>query len=98
MIGVITPWTAVDMPADTDGENNSGEYFTMIVSRVTEKPAPGSDEISKAYEDGWIGQNGYLDASGQRQRRSIAFLGRSEEHTSELQSRGHLVCRLLLDI
>src|SRR5439155_9216320 len=24
------------------------------------------------------------------------FSGRSEEHTSELQSRGHLVCRLLL--
>src|SRR5690625_1208003 len=32
--------------------------------------------------------------SGERQR----FLGRrSEEHTSELQSRGHLVCRLLLE-
>src|SRR5690625_6730431 len=27
---------------------------------------------------------------------TIAFL-RSEEHTSELQSRGHLVCRLLLE-
>src|SRR5207253_4210156 len=26
-----------------------------------------------------------------------AFQGRSEEHTSELQSRGHLVCRLLLE-
>src|SRR5439155_25759159 len=25
------------------------------------------------------------------------LLGRSEEHTSELQSRGHLVCRLLLE-
>src|SRR5690625_7125196 len=25
------------------------------------------------------------------------FLSRSEEHTSELQSRGHLVCRLLLE-
>src|SRR5439155_7869822 len=25
------------------------------------------------------------------------FLTRSEEHTSELQSRGHLVCRLLLE-
>src|SRR5439155_10082159 len=25
------------------------------------------------------------------------FQGRSEEHTSELQSRGHLVCRLLLE-
>src|SRR5690625_7102029 len=27
----------------------------------------------------------------------IAPLPRSEEHTSELQSRGHLVCRLLLE-
>src|SRR5690625_4025006 len=26
-----------------------------------------------------------------------AFCERSEEHTSELQSRGHLVCRLLLE-
>src|SRR5690625_1945270 len=26
------------------------------------------------------------------------FKNRSEEHTSELQSRGHLVCRLLLEI
>src|SRR5690625_6100357 len=25
------------------------------------------------------------------------YQGRSEEHTSELQSRGHLVCRLLLE-
>src|SRR5690625_5597210 len=25
------------------------------------------------------------------------YTGRSEEHTSELQSRGHLVCRLLLE-
>src|SRR5690625_4494029 len=27
----------------------------------------------------------------------LPLLGRSEEHTSELQSRGHLVCRLLLE-
>src|SRR5690625_7120546 len=27
----------------------------------------------------------------------LVFGGRSEEHTSELQSRGHLVCRLLLE-
>src|SRR5690606_41693472 len=30
-------------------------------------------------------------------RRAIARLGRSEEHTSELQSRENLVCRLLLE-
>src|SRR5207253_3488248 len=28
---------------------------------------------------------------------AMAALRRSEEHTSELQSRGHLVCRLLLE-
>src|SRR5690554_7421732 len=27
----------------------------------------------------------------------VALIGRSEEHTSELQSRPHLVCRLLLE-
>src|SRR5437660_5075783 len=30
-------------------------------------------------------------------RRSARSFPRSEEHTSELQSRGHLVCRLLLE-
>src|SRR5690625_6070765 len=29
---------------------------------------------------------------------ALAWRARSEEHTSELQSRGHLVCRLLLEI
>src|SRR5439155_13431216 len=28
---------------------------------------------------------------------TLQFVFRSEEHTSELQSRGHLVCRLLLE-
>src|SRR5439155_24441140 len=31
------------------------------------------------------------------ERRELLGLQRSEEHTSELQSRGHLVCRLLLE-
>src|SRR5207253_9296667 len=30
-------------------------------------------------------------------QRHVPERGRSEEHTSELQSRGHLVCRLLLE-
>src|SRR2546422_7533803 len=38
------------------------------------------------------------DAGGPRLRRAPAApAGRSEEHTSELQSRLHLVCRLLLE-
>src|SRR3989449_2656719 len=34
---------------------------------------------------------------GQLVLRTVASAGRSEEHTSELQSRLHLVCRLLLE-
>src|SRR5690625_5596491 len=30
-------------------------------------------------------------------QQSLGLVVRSEEHTSELQSRGHLVCRLLLE-
>src|SRR5207253_10633995 len=40
-----------------------------------------------------------LEAGGHRASFSDepGLSGRSEEHTSELQSRGHLVCRLLLE-
>src|SRR5690625_6884114 len=38
-----------------------------------------------------------LQAQMSAQERNIENLRRSEEHTSELQSRGHLVCRLLLE-
>src|SRR5690625_5585245 len=34
---------------------------------------------------------------GSPEHRSVTSRPRSEEHTSELQSRGHLVCRLLLE-
>src|SRR5690625_6304611 len=41
----------------------------------------------------------YLSTSGSPGSRHVAACrnARSEEHTSELQSRGHLVCRLLLE-
>src|SRR5439155_18334765 len=44
----------------------------------------------------------FLNSPGSHDRREPLALvhrsrGRSEEHTSELQSRGHLVCRLLLE-
>src|SRR5690625_5811644 len=40
--------------------------------------------------------NGVEDIKQELQKYKIKNL-RSEEHTSELQSRGHLVCRLLLE-
>src|SRR5437870_2116116 len=39
----------------------------------------------------------FLSDSGASSQASVDAAERSEEHTSELQSRGHLVCRLLLE-
>src|SRR5690625_6810412 len=39
----------------------------------------------------------YFEMNGQSREIIIKDRSRSEEHTSELQSRGHLVCRLLLE-
>src|SRR3712207_7473302 len=38
-----------------------------------------------------------VDHADQREAGEIVAFGRSEEHTSELQSRQYLVCRLLLE-
>src|SRR5690242_21443172 len=38
-----------------------------------------------------------LGVGGDQQVRRVAVVGRSEEHTSELQSHVNLVCRLLLE-
>src|SRR2546429_8715226 len=38
-----------------------------------------------------------LEQLGPQRRHALVVDGRSEEHTSELQSRLHIVCRLLLE-
>src|SRR5262245_50761659 len=37
--------------------NHDGEYFSVVVTRTTANPRPGSDEIKKAFEEGWVGTN-----------------------------------------
>src|SRR5438876_4402400 len=44
-----------------------------------------------------VGVSRYGDLSSSSCVRQMTFVGRSEEHTSELQSPVHLVCRLLLE-
>src|SRR5690625_1747274 len=62
------------------------------------RPDPGAPAVSVAQR----GATGRRTATGRaravrQRRRTWANRLRSEEHTSELQSRGHLVCRLLLE-
>lgn len=73
-IAVMAPGK-VEVPVDAAMENNSGEKFAAVVAEVTENPAPGSDEIDKAYDEGWIGKNGYKKSDGAWQHRAIAFQG-----------------------
>src|SRR3989442_11711041 len=44
-----------------------------------------------------LSQKAYLLPNFERDLLLVAEMARSEEHTSELQSRPHLVCRLLLE-
>ncbi len=73
-IAVSVPRPHVRVPKDHP-RNHDGEYFSALASRTTAKPAPGSDEIKRACEEGWVGKNGYVRADGTRQKRALAFQG-----------------------
>lgn len=53
----------------------SGSYFCVLVTHTTLNPKPSSDQISRAYEEAWIGKKGYLKADGRWQRYALAFIG-----------------------
>src|SRR5690625_6794201 len=70
------------------------DYKHGLISKLIGEDIYIRDDISDAYftfyEDDTYHVAGILVAT-------IESALRSEEHTSELQSRGHLVCRLLLE-
>jgi hypothetical protein len=55
--------------------NHDGDYFTVLATRTIARPRPGSDEINRACEEGWVGTNGYIRRNGSRQRHALAFQG-----------------------
>ncbi len=59
---------------DKNAENVSGEWFSALVVRVVPEPEPGSDEISHAVSDSWVGTHGYRRTDGKMQI-ARAFLG-----------------------
>jgi WD40 repeat protein len=73
-IGVSVPQGPV-MVNRNHPRNNDGEYFSVVVSHTVANPKPGSDEISRAFEESWIGRDGYLRKDGTRQKRALAFQG-----------------------
>ncbi|HVW22204.1 MAG TPA: DUF3748 domain-containing protein [Opitutaceae bacterium] len=73
-LGVAVPAGPVRV-ARGHPRNHDGDYFSVVVTRTAARPRPGSDEISRACEEGWIGIGGYRRADGTWQRRALAFQG-----------------------
>ena len=59
----------------THPRNHSGCSFTILATQLTDSPMPGSDEIMRACEEGWVGVNGYVREDGTRQKYALAFQG-----------------------
>src|SRR5256884_2554105 len=81
-------------------------YTTLFRSRAspTSRPSSSSWSCSSCVPRGSSGparcgasSGAVAPLAGRRNVFGLAALARSEEHTSELQSRLHLVCRLLLE-
>ncbi|WP_259016403.1 DUF3748 domain-containing protein [Emticicia fluvialis] len=73
-IGVSKRIGAVKVEKDSKGDNVSGEWFSALVVKVTPEPKPGTDEISHAAGDSWVGTNGYKKPDGSPQM-ARAFIG-----------------------
>jgi hypothetical protein len=73
-VGVSVPVHPVEVKKDHP-RNHNGDYFSVLVTRTTADPRPGSDEIKRAGEEGWVGTNGFVRSEGTRQQRALAFQG-----------------------
>lgn len=55
-VGVAAPYGPVTVSAQHPREY-SGSHWCVLVTQTTPTPKPGSDEINRAYEEGWVGEN-----------------------------------------
>src|SRR3712207_7005944 len=73
-------------------------YTTLFRSRRAVNGASGSSRLTSARRtSAGTGAGFDIDTTTRRRDASPQLRSRSEEHTSELQSRQYLVCRLLLE-
>src|SRR2546430_7000101 len=70
-------------------------YTTLFRSRRARPGRPAGGTIVRARQDSCSAES--VPQGGAPARGTSPASGRSEEHTSELQSQSNLVCRLLLE-
>src|SRR5699024_12444648 len=71
--------------------SNAGARFLLDAPRVT----AGRDPAADIFLDDVTVSRKHAEFTGEAGQFTVRDVGRSEEHTSELQSRFELVCRLL---
>src|SRR2546429_118981 len=88
---------AVRYPAFPSGNKASRRYIVIAASRPIDTKLKNAASKASSRWTGFSKTNKIMSrATAQISRNNSAAI-RSEEHTSELQSRLHLVCRLLLE-
>ncbi|MBJ8877146.1 DUF3748 domain-containing protein [Citrobacter koseri] len=55
-VGVAVPYGPVTVAVQHPREY-SGSHWCVLVSQTTPAPRPGSDDINRAYEEGWVGDH-----------------------------------------
>lgn len=73
-VGVALPFGPVK-PLKQHPREYDGSHYCVLVTRTTSTPHAGSDEINRAYEEGWVGTQGYRRPDGSQQRWALAFIG-----------------------
>lgn len=86
MVGVMIPGKNVKVANGNNQDEFSGEGFAVVVTRVTESPSPGSDEIDRAFDETWIGREGYRKPDGSRQRYALAVQGNVRNADNQMVS------------
>src|SRR5207253_10978238 len=97
------PPSSTPFPYTTLFRSHREARVSTVISQFEEQAARRPDAVALS-GGGTTWKYGSLNARANRLAQRLLQAGagmetrvRSEEHTSELQSRGHLVCRLLLE-
>src|SRR5947209_13839396 len=92
---------AFAMAAVNDADHmpgNGNEHWVGTWGAALHEPDLGIPGLANTgFNNQTLRQIVHISVGGHRVRVKLSAFGRSEEHTSELQSRQYLVCRLLLE-
>src|SRR5207253_10142311 len=94
-----TPPRSTLFPYTTLFRSRDRTHDRTWLNHQRREPVETLHDLRKLAQDGLQFFDAHVKCGGvfKRQPGGRSFALRSEEHTSELQSRGHLVCRLLLE-